>query len=514
MYQTALLLVTGSLRVVSESIGHYLNSANKKVAKCLYVKIEPELCKPFSKSDSANIGRLSTLVPIVYCKASTICRNIDVRVLLTNALQAKLGNNKSLNFDVVFTNSNDDSNVNKYVELNFDNRNFDIVKLDNVDITLLENNLTSVSQYKVFKTVALGGTFDRLHNGHKVLLSEGALRATEKLIVGVSEVNMLKRKTLFELIEPVDKRISAVKNFLLEMDPSISYEVVPITDPFGPTIVEPDIDCIVVTTETKIGGEKVNIERQKKGMHELTMCVCDLVENTDHSSDEEEKLSSSTKRMHVLGTPFNNYLNPPSPDQPYHILLKGHPLSGKSFIANQFEALGMPVINCDKILNLILNKDPELRKYVIDKCPSDLNFTEGSSDIAKFIFICLKNKEVKIGFMKFVRDKIKSELQQVLNYHYKKGAPAVLINDSVLFEEELGIEIQENWATILPESEYIKNIKEHFNLSDEEATAVVESLPSNEQYVKMSNVVFCNKWSTDTTKKQVDKAWNYLASKL
>lgn len=42
-------------------------------------------------------------------------------------------------------------------------------------------------------------------------------------------------------------------------------------------------------------------------MHELTMCVCDLVEDTDHSSDEEEKLSSSTKRMHVLGTPLNNY---------------------------------------------------------------------------------------------------------------------------------------------------------------------------------------------------------------
>lgn len=195
MYQTALLLVTGSLRVVSESIGHYLSSANKKVAKCLYVKIEPELCKPFSKSDTANIGRLSTLVPIVYCKASTICRNIDVRVLLTNVLQAKLGNSRPLNFDVVFTNSKDDSNVNKYVELNFKNRNFDIVKLDDkVDNTSQKDDFKSVSEYKVFKTVALGGTFDRLHNGHKVLLSEGALRATEKLIVGVSEVVMLKSK--------------------------------------------------------------------------------------------------------------------------------------------------------------------------------------------------------------------------------------------------------------------------------------------------------------------------------
>lgn len=42
-------------------------------------------------------------------------------------------------------------------------------------------------------------------------------------------------------------------------------------------------------------------------MHELTMYVCDLVENTDHSPDEEEKLSSSTKRMHILGTSLNNF---------------------------------------------------------------------------------------------------------------------------------------------------------------------------------------------------------------
>lgn len=193
MYQTALLLVTGSLRVVAESIGHYLSSANKKVAKCLYVKIEPELCRPFSKSDSANIGRLSTLVPIVYCKASAICQNIDVRVLLTNALQAKLENSRPLNFDVVFTNSNDENNINRYVELNFDSRSFDIIKLDNVETDTSKEHLQSpATEYEVFKTVALGGTFDRLHNGHKVLLSEGALRATEKLIVGVSDVAMLK----------------------------------------------------------------------------------------------------------------------------------------------------------------------------------------------------------------------------------------------------------------------------------------------------------------------------------
>lgn len=34
--------------------------------------------------------------------------------------------------------------------------------------------------------VALGGTFDHLHAGHKILLSMGAWIASEKLIVGVT----------------------------------------------------------------------------------------------------------------------------------------------------------------------------------------------------------------------------------------------------------------------------------------------------------------------------------------
>lgn len=40
--------------------------------------------------------------------------------------------------------------------------------------------------------VVLGGTFDNLHWGHKVLLTEGVLLARKRLIVGVTDTNMLK----------------------------------------------------------------------------------------------------------------------------------------------------------------------------------------------------------------------------------------------------------------------------------------------------------------------------------
>jgi phosphopantetheine adenylyltransferase/dephospho-CoA kinase len=50
-------------------------------------------------------------------------------------------------------------------------------------------------ELKMYQNVVLGGTFDRLHAGHKILLSEAVLRCTRKLTVGVADAGMLKCKT-------------------------------------------------------------------------------------------------------------------------------------------------------------------------------------------------------------------------------------------------------------------------------------------------------------------------------
>lgn len=116
----------------------------------------------------------------------------------------------------------------------------------------------------LYGTVALGGTFDRLHGGHNLLLTYSAYLCSDRIIVGVSDGPLVVNKVLVELIEPVEHRISNVRTFLTDVKPTLQMDVVGITDVFGPTGYDPDVDCIVVSQETSKGGEVVNAERQKK----------------------------------------------------------------------------------------------------------------------------------------------------------------------------------------------------------------------------------------------------------
>lgn len=54
--------------------------------------------------------------------------------------------------------------------------------------------IEDVTDEKICSHAVLGGTFDRLHVAHKLLLSEAALRSNKKITVGVTAENMLQSK--------------------------------------------------------------------------------------------------------------------------------------------------------------------------------------------------------------------------------------------------------------------------------------------------------------------------------
>lgn len=113
----------------------------------------------------------------------------------------------------------------------------------------------------VIPVVALGGTFDHLHSGHKILLSTAAWLTKDKLIVGVTDDTLLSSKSNSHVLESLEMRKANVRSFLELFKPGriehrIEYDIVTITDPYGPTGWDPNIQALVVSRETISGAEK------------------------------------------------------------------------------------------------------------------------------------------------------------------------------------------------------------------------------------------------------------------
>ena len=72
---------------------------------------------------------------------------------------------------------------------------------------------------------------------------------------------LFAEKVLSELMQPISDRLDSVRQFTSDIQPSLQYNIVPITDPFGPAVTDSQLDCIVVTTETVLGADRINVKR-------------------------------------------------------------------------------------------------------------------------------------------------------------------------------------------------------------------------------------------------------------
>ncbi|KAL4254050.1 hypothetical protein ABKN59_002486 [Abortiporus biennis] len=145
--------------------------------------------------------------------------------------------------------------------------------------------------------VALGGTFDHLHAGHKILLSMAAWIASEKLIVGMTDDALLVNKANKQVLQSLSTRISHVRTFLTSFKPSLQYQIVPINDVYGPTAWDPNIQALVVSRETLPGASMIESRRKEKSLPLLKTFVIDVISSTEASLDDEDTEALKKTKM-------------------------------------------------------------------------------------------------------------------------------------------------------------------------------------------------------------------------
>ncbi|MFZ2498750.1 phosphopantetheine adenylyltransferase [Methanosarcina sp.] len=123
--------------------------------------------------------------------------------------------------------------------------------------------------------VAVGGTFQYLHDGHSKLIEKAfEIVGDGKVYIGLTSDEMLNKN---HSIDNYENRRFRLLQYIQKMGfPEDRYEVTRLNNPCGPTLEE-DFDSIVVSPETYPVALKINRLRAEKGKKPLEIVYVEYV---------------------------------------------------------------------------------------------------------------------------------------------------------------------------------------------------------------------------------------------
>lgn len=316
-----------------------------------------------------------------------------------------------------------------------------------------------------YRIIAIAGTFDRLHKGHRFFIGE-AFKFGERVIIGltskkyVEEKRKAKSEKLKTNVNNYETRKRELEEFLTAEKILERAEIVKIDDLYGPAIERTDIQALAVTSETIKGGRLVNRKRLELGLKGLELVQIPLVK-----ADDRDRIASTRIRLgeidrygKVFGKvmPFGKISEGLRQElkKPIGYLLKGDPdnLSGVSLELKKrireirpvmISTVGDEVTRlCNKIgipVNLAIF-DYKVKRVKIYNSLSDLGFATSDN-----ILYTIRNPAGCItqtlvdGVRRSIKDIVrdgKTRLIKILGEDDLAGVPAILLSplgSSVLY---------------------------------------------------------------------------------
>ena len=145
------------------------------------------------------------------------------------------------------------------------------------------------SKERKYRAIAVGGTFDSIHKGHRALLDR-AFSTGDVVYVGLTSDEFVSKMGK-KINNDFARRKSQLISFLEKRYPSRRYEVTKLESPFGPGMFTEGIEAVAVSDETLPNVEQANRKRRSLGLKDLSVEVVKLI-----LADDEKRISSTRVR--------------------------------------------------------------------------------------------------------------------------------------------------------------------------------------------------------------------------
>jgi cytidyltransferase-like protein len=155
-----------------------------------------------------------------------------------------------------------------------------------------------------FRKVAVGGTFDELHKGHRSLLVK-AFEVGEKVLIGLCTDEFAKKMGKPHVTASYETRLKELQAFLTKSNLSDKAEIIPLNDPYGKTLTDKCIEALVVSEETEKIAVKINQKRGEKSLPLLKIVTISMVpaENYKPISTTRIRKGEIDREGHLLKNP-------------------------------------------------------------------------------------------------------------------------------------------------------------------------------------------------------------------
>jgi len=156
---------------------------------------------------------------------------------------------------------------------------------------------------KKFGVVLVGGTFDQLHKGHRVLLMK-AFEVGERVKIGLSSDEFAKKLVKSHEVASYEERLEELKSFLREHGVLERAEIVPLKNAYGVTLSKGCAEALVVSRETELRAFAITEKRKAMKLPPLEIIVVDMVpaEDTVPISSTRIRKREIDREGHLLRT--------------------------------------------------------------------------------------------------------------------------------------------------------------------------------------------------------------------